>query len=1064
MADDPNPTPARYPGIMISSTFRDLAQHRAAVIKAIDDQEMKSVAMEHDTAKPDVDVIDSSLRMVRQASAYVAMIGHKYGQVPECPRRNPGRLSLTELEFNEAIRLGRPVLLFIMGDDHDVKPGHVERNPQKIAKLDAFRERAKQFRRDSSIHRVYTVFNNLQEFEVAATRSVADLRRFLDQKVQSPPAEPARDPAPVSAAEKSIPSPPAFYAEPPYIGSHQFVGRAAEINLLSDWAAAASPHPLLLLEAIGGSGKSMLTWEWTTKHATGVRDWAGRFWYSFYDKGAVMADFCARALAYTTGRPLDDFRGMKTAELSERLLHRLRDRPWLVVLDGLERVLVAYHRFDAAQLRDEEAGGSDQIARRDPCAAIRPEDDELLRALAGAAPSKLLVTSRLVPRVLVNAAGQPIPGVAHTRLPGLRPADAEALLRSCGVTGTSADIQRYLQAHCDCHPLVTGVLAGLVHGYLRDRGHFDAWTADPAHGGALNMASLDLVQKRNHILVAALAALPEPGRQLLSTLALLHEAADYPALLAFNPHLPPAPEVVEEPERPEDGRRWDSMSSVQKRRARRDYAAAVERRRAYEHAVKTRHESAEFLAAPDKLASTVRDLERRGLLQYDGGARRYDLHPVVRGVAAGGLRPEDTERYGQRVVDHFSSQAHGPYVETQTLDDVRPGLHVVRTLLQMGRRQQAVGVYRGELSQALLFNLAATAEILSLLRPFFPQGWAALPAGVNEGDGSYLLNDAGLALRHTGAPRESLAAYGVALTSDVERREWQAMRVILANVASALGELNRKASEERCLKLALDLAVLIGDDDHVFRARLNRFAQLAEMGRWDEAEAMWQLLDPMDRPRVRALYRPGEAEVAYARFRVYRGDLGEEHLVRAEQLAATGKERAIIRSLHELRGEWRLERAEWAAATDSLHEAVRMAHEVGQSAPHAETLLALARLHLDQLADPRQEAERLADARDVSHLALAALWLAVGDRERATEHALAAYERAWGDGEPYVRRYRLDKARDLLIQLGAEIPSLPPYDPARDEKLPWEDAVVAAIETLRAEKRAEEGGETGKKD
>jgi hypothetical protein len=58
---------------------------------------------------------------------------------------------------------------------------------------------------------------------------------------------------------------------------------------------------VLLFDAIGASGKSMLTWEWTTGHATKVRgDWAGRFWYSFYERGAVMAAFC-RALAYVTG-------------------------------------------------------------------------------------------------------------------------------------------------------------------------------------------------------------------------------------------------------------------------------------------------------------------------------------------------------------------------------------------------------------------------------------------------------------------------------------------------------------------------------------------------------------------------------------------------------------------------------------------------------------------------------------------------------------------------------------------------------------------------------------------
>ena len=49
----------------------------------------------------------------------------------------------------------------------------------------------------------------------------------------------------------------------------------------------------------------------------------------------------------------------------------------------------------------------------------------------------------------------------------------------------------------------------------------------------------------------------------------------------------------------------------------------------------------------------------------------------------------------------------------------------------------------------------------------------------------------------------------------------------------------------------------------------------------------------------------------------------------------------------------------------------------------------------------------------------------------------------------------LNKSSALLETLGERIPDLPPYDPAKDEKFPWEDEVVAAIETLRAEKEAE---------
>ena len=348
--------PRRYHGVMISSTFTDLKEHRAALTKAIDGQGLKAVVMEYDTAKADLDVIDSSLQMVRDASAYIGLISHKYGQMPIDPRRNGDALSLTELEFKEAQDLDRPILLFIMGADHAVKLADVETDPEKRRKLDAFRERAKQMRPDSPAHRVYGTFDSLEEFKSKAIHAVAGLRRYLEEKHARRATAQAASEAAIKAASDPIPAPPALYAEPPYIGSHQFVGRKAQLDVLSDWAVPADTHPVLLFDAIGGSGKSMLTWEWTTNHAPKVRaDWAGRFWYSFYERGAVMADFCGRALAYITREPFDSFRKLKTPELAERLLHQLRHRPWLFVLGGLERVLVAYNRFDSAEIPDEDA-------------------------------------------------------------------------------------------------------------------------------------------------------------------------------------------------------------------------------------------------------------------------------------------------------------------------------------------------------------------------------------------------------------------------------------------------------------------------------------------------------------------------------------------------------------------------------------------------------------------------------------------------------------------------------------------------------------------------------------
>lgn len=708
---------------MISSTALDLPAHREQVLDACLAEGVFPIGMEHLPAR-DASGLQASLEMVDQADIYIGLYAWRYGWVPDFD--NPDKISITEMEFNRALERKqrgelKEILIFLMHDKHPILARDKEDGEEAQRKLREFKQRA-------SSGRVMLKFESSEKLGGQVIQALADMKRRLE------PVSTAAIVVEASRKENAIPKSPAFYAEPDYIGSHTFVGRDSQLQELSDWAKPADPTNLLLFEAIGGNGKSMLTWEWTTKHATlGRPDWAGRFWYSFYERGAIMADFCQRALAYMTGQPLKELRKKKTAELKQPLLAELHAKPWLLILDGLERVLVAYHRIDAAEVPDEEVNDpTDKIVNRNPCDAIRDEDNDLLRALAAAAPSKILISSRLTPRVLLNPSGQPITGAKRVTLPGLRPPDAEMLLISCGIKGDSAAIQNYLTANCDNHPLIIGVLAGLINDYLPDRGNFDAWSVDPDGGGQLNLAGLDLIQRRNHILRAALAVLSKESAQLLSTLALLSESVDYETLRAFNPHLPPEPEEVEKPEPPEKYWGWEQLSDEDKAESRRQYEAALPRWTEYEQALMARLASAEYSEAPKKLTETVRDLERRGLLQYDAQTKRHDLHPVVRGVAAGGLNAEEKESYGQRVVDHFSSQPHNPYEEAETLEDLRSGLNVVRPLLKLGHFQQAGTTYRGDLSNALLFNLEAYAETLSLLRPLFPAGWGELPKGVHQ--------------------------------------------------------------------------------------------------------------------------------------------------------------------------------------------------------------------------------------------------------------------------------------------------------------------------------------------
>ncbi len=910
----------------------------------------------------------------------------------------------------------------------------------------------------------------------------ADLAAYLLALLPAATTPAVTPPAPVPppVPDITIPRPPAFYAEPDYIGSNKFVGRARELEDLSDWAKPADPTNLLLFEAIGGNGKSMLTWEWTKQHAPAARPadapWAGRFWYSFYERGAIMADFCQRALAYMTARPLEDFAKKKTAELKDDILAQLHARPWLLILDGLERVLVAYHRIDAAEVPDEEANApTDKIVNRNPCDAIRDEDNDLLRALAAAAPSKILVSSRLTPRVLLNPAGQPITGAKRITLPGLRPPDAEKLLRSCGVRedsaggiiGDSAAIQSYLTANCDNHPLVIGILGGLIANYLPDRGNFDAWVADPQAGAALDLASLDLIQRRNHILRAALDALPPASQALLSTLALLTDSVDYETLKAFNPHLPPEPEEVEKPEPPEKKWDWKYQSDEQKAERQKQYEAALARWQGYEKAVQARLASAEFHAAPKKLEATVKDLEQRGLLQWDGRERKYDLHPVVRGVASGGMSAADRERHGQRVVDHFTAQPHRPYEEAETLEDVRSGLLVVHTLLKIGRTGEACRSYIGLLCSPLLFNLQAYADVLAVNRLFFINGWGILPEGLLEIDVLHLANDSAIALAEVGQSNAALDVYNAAIPRALRGRNWGYLRILLRGVTIQMASIRRFAKEERIWPLARDLAKITDDELGVFLTGLVIFAGLTRLGRYSEAQITWNATDAMGRYWRSAAYHPGDAETCLARFHFYQRTLQEEHLAKAERLATESKSRGLIASLHSLRGAWRLEQGEWALAAASYQEAVRLARERSLPDAASETGLALAKHHLRQPADPqhpcelaesRHEAERLAALRNPAHRRLAQFWLAFGDAEQAKHHALAAYRWAWADGEPYVHRYELTKTTELLQQMNVPIPTLPPYDPDKDEPLPWEGEVRAAIEKLRAEKSAKDAG------
>src|SRR5580692_3760832 len=86
--------------VMISSTARDLPEHREQVrLACIRAGFEPRWMMEHLTAE-DASAVDVSLRMVEDADVYLGILAYRYGTIP------PGaEVSITEMEYDQAVKL-----------------------------------------------------------------------------------------------------------------------------------------------------------------------------------------------------------------------------------------------------------------------------------------------------------------------------------------------------------------------------------------------------------------------------------------------------------------------------------------------------------------------------------------------------------------------------------------------------------------------------------------------------------------------------------------------------------------------------------------------------------------------------------------------------------------------------------------------------------------------------------------------------------------------------------------------------------------------------------------------
>lgn len=309
--------------VMISSTARDLPDHRKAASEACMGLGLFPEMMEHLPALAS-DAIDASLKMVEESQVYLGILARRYGYVPDDPR-NPEQISITEMEYRRAVELGKPRLMFLAAEPH--QPALEQEPGPGAAKLAAFIDRVQK-------ENVVKFFHSADELRAHVTQALA---HWLDLRVTWMPA--ALPPAGI------LPEPRLFPpgSRVPLNRNPNFVGRERDLLWLADrllHRPAGDGLKIVITPAVasfgtGGIGKTQLALEFALRY--------GQYFYGVHwvnllvPEGARLdTQFSAEVAACGLAMGLDDFPEEQPEQVQAALQHWQKSRPRLVILDNVD--------------------------------------------------------------------------------------------------------------------------------------------------------------------------------------------------------------------------------------------------------------------------------------------------------------------------------------------------------------------------------------------------------------------------------------------------------------------------------------------------------------------------------------------------------------------------------------------------------------------------------------------------------------------------------------------------------------------------------------------------------
>ena len=123
--------------VYVSSTYEDLQEYRNSAINLLKRAEYSTVAME-DYVATDARPLEKCLQDVANCDLYICIVGSRYGFIPP-EEENNARLSITQLEYEQAQKFSKPSLIFILSE-FGLQLSVPEENGEQISKLRGFKQ------------------------------------------------------------------------------------------------------------------------------------------------------------------------------------------------------------------------------------------------------------------------------------------------------------------------------------------------------------------------------------------------------------------------------------------------------------------------------------------------------------------------------------------------------------------------------------------------------------------------------------------------------------------------------------------------------------------------------------------------------------------------------------------------------------------------------------------------------------------------------------------------------------------------------------------------------------